>query len=71
MAISADFVFRNRVHLLSPNLDYNYFNRPEAFGGQRLRRCVGAEAANPAAQCSNGPISFITSNGRENTGGCT
>lgn len=65
LAVSADLVMRNRVHLLSPNLDYNYFNRPEDFGGQQLRRCVGAEAADPTAQCSNGPISFISSNGRE------
>ncbi|HKG21693.1 MAG TPA: TonB-dependent receptor [Blastocatellia bacterium] len=65
MAISVDLVSRNRVHLLSPLLDYNYFNRPEAFGGQKIRKCVGAEAADPTAQCSNGPISFISSNGRE------
>ena len=67
MALSADFVVRNRVHEISgatgvgSAIDLNHFNRVLARGGPVLRRCTAAEAANPTAICSNGPIPVIQS----------
>jgi hypothetical protein len=63
--LNVDFVRRNRVHTLFQN-DFNRFDRPVSRGGPVIRRCVGAEAANPTVQCSNGPISVIQSSGRSN-----
>lgn len=60
--LNVDFVRRNRVHTLIAN-DYNKFNR---VGGPVIARCVGAAAANPTAQCSNGSISVTHSDGRSN-----
>jgi hypothetical protein len=64
MALSADFVMRKRVHTLFTN-DRNLFARSVARGGPILRKCVGAEARNPAVACSNGPITVVQSSGRE------
>lgn len=64
MGVSATFVLRKRVHTLFQN-DFNLTDRVAALGGPVIRRCVGAEAINPAVQCSNGPISVIQSSGRE------
>ena len=63
LSISADFVLRKQVHQLFQN-DYNDFKRIAALGGPIIPKCVGAAAINPAAQCSNGPISVIQSGGR-------
>lgn len=63
MVLNVDFVLRKGVHSLFQN-DYNLANRVASLGGPRIPRCVGAAAINPAAQCSNGPISVITSSGR-------
>ncbi len=63
MALSADFVLRKRVHTLFAN-DFNVYNRPDAFGGPAIRRCVGLEAVNPSVQCSNGSINVTQSSGR-------
>ncbi|MCI0487299.1 MAG: TonB-dependent receptor [Blastocatellia bacterium] len=65
MAVSADFVMRNRLHTLSGNLDYNLFNRAPDLGGPVIPRCVGAQASDPSALCSTGPISILSTNGRE------
>jgi len=65
MSVSADFVMRKRVHTLFQN-DRDFFNRIPALGGPVIRKCVGAEAINPAVACSNGPISVIESSGRDN-----
>jgi hypothetical protein len=65
MILNVDFVRRNRVHTLFQN-DFNRFDRPVSRGGPVIRRCTGAEAANPAVQCSNGAISVIQSSGRSN-----
>jgi hypothetical protein len=65
MVLNVDFVRRNRVHTLIQT-DFNRFDRPAATGGPVIRRCVGAEAANPAVQCSNGPIAVTQSSGRSN-----
>jgi hypothetical protein len=64
MAISADFVQRNRVHNtqgLAAAIDYNHFNRSAARGGPVLPRCTGAQAVDPTAICANGPIFIINS----------
>jgi hypothetical protein len=64
MAISADFVQRNRVHNtqgLGAAIDYNHFNRSAARGGPVLPRCTAAQAVNPTAICANGPIFIINS----------
>ena len=63
LSISADFVLRKQIHQLFQN-DYNDFKRIAALGGPVIPKCVGAAAINPAAQCSNGPISVIQSGGR-------
>jgi len=66
LSISADFVLRKQVHQLFQN-DYNLFKRatatPNVFNPV-IPKCVGLDAINPAAQCSNGPISVIQSGGR-------
>jgi hypothetical protein len=64
MAVSVDLVFRKRLHTLFQT-DYNFFNRAASLGGPKIARCVGAQAVDPSAQCSNGPISVIQSSGRE------
>ena len=63
MSVKADFAFRQVMHSLFQN-DYNLTNRAASLGGPVIPRCVGAQASNPAVQCSNGPISVITSSGR-------
>jgi hypothetical protein len=63
MSVKADFVFRQTMHSLFQN-DFNLTNRAASRGGPVIRRCVGAEAGNPAVQCSNGAISVIQSSGR-------
>jgi hypothetical protein len=64
MAIAVDFVARNRLHAtsaLAAALDLNLFNRSAARGGPVIRRCTPAEASNPLANCSNGPIQITQS----------
>jgi hypothetical protein len=63
MTISADFVLRKQLHQLFQN-DYNLFDRAVSRGGAKIPECVGAQAVDPSAQCSNGPISVIQSGGR-------
>src|SRR5256885_13011430 len=65
MIMNGYFVRRYRVHTLFQN-PATRFNRGAAQGGPVIRKCVGAEAANPTVQCSNGPISVIQSSGRSN-----
>ena len=64
MALSVDFVRRNRVHVTSDfdnALDLNLFNRSAARGGPVLPRCTAAQAVDPNAICSNGPIQVFQS----------
>jgi hypothetical protein len=63
LSVSADFVLRKQIHQLFQN-DYNNFKRIASLGGPKIPKCVGTAAINPAAQCSNGPISVIQSGGR-------
>jgi hypothetical protein len=71
MALSADFVVRKRVHEISgatgvgSAIDLNHFNRVAARGGPVIPKCTTiAQAADPTAICSNGPIPVIQSIGR-------
>lgn len=64
MAISADFVQRNRVHNtqgLGAAIDYNHFRRSAARGGPVLPTCSAAQAVDPTAICANGPVFIINS----------
>ncbi|HEV8486459.1 MAG TPA: TonB-dependent receptor [Blastocatellia bacterium] len=63
MSIKADFAFRQFMHTLFQT-DYNLTNRVASRGGPVIRKCVGAEAGNPAVQCSNGALSVFQSSGR-------
>ncbi|MBI3680339.1 MAG: TonB-dependent receptor [Acidobacteria bacterium] len=56
MVVSADFVNRQFIHLLFGGVDYNRFQRVQ---GPVIPRCTAAQAGNPAAQCSVGPITFF------------
>ena len=65
IALSADLVFRLTLHTLFDDInapDYNHFN---AASGPRIPACVGAQAADPAALCSAGPITVWTPGGRD------
>lgn len=72
MALSADFVLRERVHEISGGsigvgsaIDLNHFNRVAAKGGPVIPKCATlAQATNPNALCSNGPIPVIQTIGR-------
>ncbi len=64
MQLSADVVLRLRRHTLFQT-DRNLYNRAEARGGAVIPRCLGAQASDPTAFCSNGPISIYQSSGRE------
>lgn len=64
MAISVDFVQRNRFHNtqgLAAAIDYNHFNRSAARGGPVLPKCTAAQSVDPNAICANGPIFIINS----------
>jgi hypothetical protein len=64
MALSVDFVQRNRVHNtqgLAAAIDYNHFRRSAARGGPVLPTCNAAQAVDPTAICANGPIFIINS----------
>jgi len=64
MQLAADVVLRLRRHTLFQT-DRNLYNRAEARGGAVIPRCLGAQATDPLAFCSNGPISIYQSSGRE------
>jgi len=64
MRLAADVVLRARRHTLFQT-DRNLYNRAEARGGAVIPRCLGAQATDPRAFCSNGPISIYQSSGRE------
>jgi hypothetical protein len=62
--ISADFVLRQHIHVLFDDVntpDYNHFN---AAVGPLIPRCIGAQASDPTAECSTGPITVWTPGGR-------
>src|SRR5215468_3938506 len=56
----ADYVYRHMIHgtpggFFGASVDYNHFN---SVTGPVIPACVGTQASNPNAQCSNGPINF-------------
>ena len=61
MAVQADVVYRKGIHgtpggFFGASVDYNRFN---AIGGPIIPPCTSlAQASNPNAQCSSGPINF-------------
>jgi hypothetical protein len=61
MVLQADFVYRKMLHgtpggFFGASVDFNRFN---AIDGPVIPRCATtAQADNPAAQCSSGPINF-------------
>jgi len=65
LVVQADFVMRRAVHIggLFDTFKYdaNRFNRAASLGGPVLPRCVGAQALDPKAQCSNGAINISIS----------
>jgi hypothetical protein len=65
LVVSADFVRRLFVNTLIGELDQNRYNR--FINGVRtpvIPVCQGAQAADPNAECSTGPITFWTPGGR-------
>jgi hypothetical protein len=64
LTVSSDFVFRQYMHTLFDDVnapDYNHFN---AAAGPVIPVCTAAQAVNPAAICSTGPITVWTPGGR-------
>jgi hypothetical protein len=60
MALQADFVYRKGFNqtpggFFGASVDFNRFN---AISGPIIPACTAANANNPAAECSSGPISF-------------
>lgn len=65
LVITADFVRRLFLHTNIGDIDYNHFNR-YINGVQTpvIPICQGAQADDPSAECSTGPITFWTPGGR-------
>jgi hypothetical protein len=60
MVVQGDFVYRHMIHgtpggFFGASVDYNRFN---SVSGPIIPRCIGAQANDPTAECSNGPINF-------------
>ncbi len=60
MSLQADFVYRKGFNqtpggFFGASVDFNRFN---AIGGPVIPACTAANANNPAAECSSGPINF-------------
>ena len=58
--LQADYVYRHMIHgtpggFFGASVDFNHFN---AIGGPKIPVCTGAQANDPAAECSSGPINF-------------
>jgi hypothetical protein len=70
MVLSVDYVRRVFVNTLLGALDYNRWNRFTSVNGVPTRTpvipaCTAAQASNPLANCSRGPITFWTPAGRD------
>jgi len=59
--VSADFVFRQFINGPMDNVDYNLW---DSLQGPVMPRCTAAEAGDPQALCSVGPIAVHTSSAR-------
>jgi len=64
--VTADFVFRQYLHLPIRYMDLNHFN---SAAGPVIPACQGAQALDPTAECSNGIIQGIISGGRSHYDG--
>ena len=65
MLLSVDYVRRVYLNTNLGEIDYNRWNR--YINGVRspvIPVCTGTQASNPASQCSTGPITFWTPDGR-------
>ncbi len=70
LVVSADFVFRQTIHALLDNADFNHWVDPAPAGftarNPVIPRCTStAQALNPKAQCSTGQILVNQSSARE------
>jgi hypothetical protein len=64
--LNVEFVRRRFYDTLLGSLDYNRFNRYiNGVQSPVIPRCTAAQAADPAAQCSTGSITFWTPGGKE------
>jgi hypothetical protein len=61
LVLSADFVFRQYIHVNLGPVDYNHWN---SVRGPVIPRCSPAQQKDVKAQCSAGEITFHTSAGR-------
>ena len=61
LVLTADFVYRHFYKQEIGTIDYNRFNRVQ---GPVIPRCTGAQANDPSANCSTGPIEFRAPIGR-------
>lgn len=61
LVVTADFVYRHFYKQEVGVIDYNRFNRVQ---GPVIPRCTGAQANDPKANCSTGPIEFRAPIGR-------
>jgi hypothetical protein len=60
LVVQGDYVYRHMIHgtpggFFGASVDYNRFN---SVTGPRIQACTPAQANDPSAQCSNGPINF-------------
>src|SRR5262249_36462510 len=58
--VQADYVSRHMIHgtpggFFGASVDFNHYN---SITGPVIPACIGAQANDPNAQCSNGPINF-------------
>jgi hypothetical protein len=61
LAVSADYVFRQFMHVRLISIDYNHYN---SIRGPVIPKCAAAQLSDPKAQCSNGAILVDTNSGR-------
>ena len=64
MLVTADFVYRHRVHTYF-QADRALYNRADSLGGSVIPRCTSANSLNPTARCLNGPLEIFEASGRE------
>lgn len=61
LVVTADFAYRHFYNQEIGAIDYNRYNRVQ---GPIIPKCVGAQANDPKANCSTGPIEFRAPVGR-------
>jgi hypothetical protein len=64
LVVSADFVWRRFLHVYLSEIDYNrYDRRIDGVQTPVIRICTSLERDDPAARCSDGPITFDNTTG--------